>query len=83
MSNDAMILKIDARGRVPVERQVEWVHEFKRSRLSGPQLAATELGREIRVRNGGAIDQSHRPGVAMLSFADNLNPASSPVGWRP
>jgi hypothetical protein len=42
MSNEAMILKSDAGGRmlVPVERQVELVREFERSGLSGPRFAA-------------------------------------------
>ena len=42
MSNEAMILKSDASGRmlVPVERQVELVREFERSGLSGPRFAA-------------------------------------------
>jgi len=42
MSKVAMILKSDDGGRVfvPVERQVEFVWEFVRSGLSGPQFAA-------------------------------------------
>jgi hypothetical protein len=42
MSNEAMILKSDAGGRMllPVERQVELVREFERSGLSGPRFAA-------------------------------------------
>jgi hypothetical protein len=42
MNKQAMILKIDATGRVmvPVERQVELVREFERSGLSGPRFAA-------------------------------------------
>ncbi|HRX54889.1 MAG TPA: hypothetical protein P5016_10280 [Verrucomicrobiales bacterium] len=41
MSKGAIILKSDAGGRVlvPVERQVELVREFERSRLSGPWFA--------------------------------------------
>jgi hypothetical protein len=42
MSNEAMILKSDAGGRMllSVERQVELVREFERSGLSGPRFAA-------------------------------------------
>ena len=42
MSNEAMILKRDAGGRVvvPLERQIELVREYERSGLSGPKFAA-------------------------------------------
>jgi hypothetical protein len=70
MSNEAMILKSDAGGRmlVPVERQVELVREFERSGLSCPRFAAmTGLKYQTfatwRRKHGMLLETRRRPSV--------------------
>lgn len=84
MSNEEIILKSDACGRVlvPVERQVELVREFERSGLSGPRFAEMAGVKYPTFaawrRKHGTLPPARRPRMALAQEASWLEAVVGP-----